>query len=111
MLLLRTEKLPEGPDRLYELEKFDGYRALAIKSGGTRYGCILSERQRLECPVCDSLLGHFQRFCRIEVFSFLPRGLQPTTQRAPGQRKDRELHEPRPTGAARSPPSVPGTKF
>ena len=32
MLLLRTEKLPEGPDWLYEL-KFDGYRALAIKSG------------------------------------------------------------------------------
>ena len=33
MLLLRTEKLPEGTDWLYEL-KFDGYRALAIKSGG-----------------------------------------------------------------------------
>jgi len=33
MLLLRTEILPEGPDWLYEL-KFDGYRALAIKSGG-----------------------------------------------------------------------------
>jgi len=33
MLLLRTEKLPEGPEWLIEL-KFDGYRALAIKSGG-----------------------------------------------------------------------------
>jgi bifunctional non-homologous end joining protein LigD len=33
MLLLRTEKLPEGPGWLHEL-KFDGYRALAIKSGG-----------------------------------------------------------------------------
>ena len=33
MLLLRTEKLPEGPDWLYEL-KFDGYRALAIKTAG-----------------------------------------------------------------------------
>src|SRR5579863_2948047 len=33
MLLLRTEKLPEGTDWLYEL-KFDSYRALAIKSGG-----------------------------------------------------------------------------
>jgi bifunctional non-homologous end joining protein LigD len=33
MLLLRTEKLPEGDGWQYEV-KFDGYRALAIKSGG-----------------------------------------------------------------------------
>ena len=33
MLLLRTETLPEGPDLQYEI-KFDGYRALAMKSGG-----------------------------------------------------------------------------
>ena len=33
MLLLRTEKLPDGSDWVHEL-KFDGYRALAIKSGG-----------------------------------------------------------------------------
>jgi DNA ligase D-like protein (predicted ligase) len=33
MLLLRTEKLPEGPDLQYEI-KFDGYRALAMKSAG-----------------------------------------------------------------------------
>jgi len=33
MLLLRTERLPEGEDWLVEL-KFDGYRALAIKSKG-----------------------------------------------------------------------------
>jgi hypothetical protein len=33
MLVLRTEKLPEGPDVIYEL-KLDGYRALAINSGG-----------------------------------------------------------------------------
>ena len=33
MLLLRTEKLPEGPDVQYEI-KFDGYRALAMKSAG-----------------------------------------------------------------------------
>jgi bifunctional non-homologous end joining protein LigD len=33
MRLLRTEKLPEGPDWQYE-RKLDGYRALAIKSVG-----------------------------------------------------------------------------
>jgi DNA ligase D-like protein (predicted ligase) len=33
MLLLRSEALPEGPEWLYEL-KLDGYRAVAIKSGG-----------------------------------------------------------------------------
>jgi ATP-dependent DNA ligase len=33
MLLLRTEKLPDGPEWLIE-PKLDGYRALAIKSGG-----------------------------------------------------------------------------
>ena len=33
MRLLRTERLPEGPDWLYEV-KLDCYRALAVKSGG-----------------------------------------------------------------------------
>jgi len=33
MLLLSTERLPEGPEWLYEV-KLDGYRALAIKAGG-----------------------------------------------------------------------------
>jgi ATP-dependent DNA ligase len=33
MLLLRTERLPEGPNWLYEL-KLDGDRALATKSDG-----------------------------------------------------------------------------
>jgi ATP-dependent DNA ligase len=33
MLLLRTERLPEVPNWLYEL-KLDGYRGLALKSGG-----------------------------------------------------------------------------
>jgi bifunctional non-homologous end joining protein LigD len=33
MLLLRTDQLPEGPNQSYEL-KLDGYRALAIKTGG-----------------------------------------------------------------------------
>lgn len=34
MLLLRTEKLPQGADWLYEI-KLDGYRILAIKSEGS----------------------------------------------------------------------------
>ena len=33
MLLLKTEKLPEGADVLYEI-KLDGYRSIAFKSGG-----------------------------------------------------------------------------
>ena len=33
MLLLRSETLPEGPEWTFEL-KLDGYRALAIKTGG-----------------------------------------------------------------------------
>jgi hypothetical protein len=33
MLLLRTEKLPEGPEFVHEL-KLDGYHSLAIKTGG-----------------------------------------------------------------------------
>jgi bifunctional non-homologous end joining protein LigD len=33
MLLLRTERLPEGAGLVYEL-KLDGYRALAFKTGG-----------------------------------------------------------------------------
>jgi DNA ligase D-like protein (predicted ligase) len=33
MLLLRTDKLPEGPQWQYEV-KLDGYRAIAFKSGG-----------------------------------------------------------------------------
>ena len=32
MLLLRSERLPDGPGWIYEL-KLDGYRALAIKTG------------------------------------------------------------------------------
>jgi ATP-dependent DNA ligase len=31
MLLLRTDRLPEGPEWLYEL-KLDGYRAIAAKT-------------------------------------------------------------------------------
>ena len=33
MLLLRTDNLPEGPGWQYEV-KLDGYRALAVKTGG-----------------------------------------------------------------------------
>ena len=36
MLLLRTERLPEGPDWFYGL-KLDGYRALAFKSYGVAH--------------------------------------------------------------------------
>jgi ATP-dependent DNA ligase len=36
MLLVRTEKLPEGENWLYEL-KLDGYRSIAFKTGGKVY--------------------------------------------------------------------------
>jgi DNA ligase D-like protein (predicted ligase) len=36
MLLVRTEKLPEGEDWLYEL-KLDGFRSIAFKTGGKVY--------------------------------------------------------------------------
>jgi bifunctional non-homologous end joining protein LigD len=36
MLLLKTDRLPEGADLLYEL-KLDGYRAIAFKTGGKVY--------------------------------------------------------------------------
>jgi DNA ligase D-like protein (predicted ligase) len=36
MLLLRTDRLPEGPQWAYEI-KFDGYRAIAFKTGGKVY--------------------------------------------------------------------------
>src|SRR5688572_13245068 len=35
-LLLRTEKLPEGADWLYQI-KLDGYRAIAFKTAGKVY--------------------------------------------------------------------------
>ena len=36
MLLLRTDRLPDGAQWMYEL-KLDGYRAIAVKSGGKAY--------------------------------------------------------------------------
>ena len=48
MLLLRTERLPEGPDWLYEL-KLDGYRALAIKTGG-RVQLLTDKIAQTRCP-------------------------------------------------------------
>ena len=45
---LRTERLPEGPDWVHELE-FDGYHAVAIKTVGS--SASLRERQWLQQPV------------------------------------------------------------
>ena len=50
MLLLRTEKLPEGLDLQYEI-KFDGYRALAIKSGAR---CSSARKMNLTDHLPDS---------------------------------------------------------
>ena len=36
MLLLKTDRLPDSKDRLFEL-KLDGYRAIAYKTGGKVY--------------------------------------------------------------------------
>jgi ATP-dependent DNA ligase len=51
MLLLRTEKLPEGPEWSVEL-KLDGYRALAIKTGGKVQ--LRSRNDRSINPICFS---------------------------------------------------------
>ncbi len=45
MLLLRTEKLPEGPEWVNEL-KLDGFRSLAIKTSGRRSRVDLREKMR-----------------------------------------------------------------
>jgi ATP-dependent DNA ligase len=43
MLLLRTERLPEGPDWLYEL-KLDGYRAIGAKPAGRAHPWSRNEK-------------------------------------------------------------------
>lgn len=58
MLLQRKERLPEGPEWLYEI-KLDGYRALGIKSAGrvqirSRNNNDFTSRYR---PIADALAG------------------------------------------------------
>src|SRR5947209_7511818 len=60
MLLLATGALPEGPDWDYEL-KLDGYRALAIKSGG---------RTRVRSRNDKDFVGKYPRIIR--AFAGLP---------------------------------------
>ena len=43
MLLLRTDRLPEGPNLQYEV-KLDGYRAIAFKSGGRVHLCSRNDK-------------------------------------------------------------------
>jgi ATP-dependent DNA ligase len=54
MLLLRTDKLPDSPDLLYEI-KLDGYRAIAFKSGGK-----VHLRSRNDNDFAVPLCGHCQ---------------------------------------------------
>ena len=66
MLLLGTEKLPQGPHWSYKI-KLDGYRALAIKSGGkvqlrSRNDNDFTERSRVAEQVFPS--GHATRWHR-----------------------------------------------
>jgi bifunctional non-homologous end joining protein LigD len=58
MLLLHAERLPEGPDWLYEL-KLDGYRALAFKSYGVAH--LRSRNNKSfdgKCPAIVQALAH-----------------------------------------------------
>ena len=56
MLLLRTEALPDEPARWEYQLKFDGYRAIAFKTGG-RLSSALPQRQRLQPPVSGGRRG------------------------------------------------------
>jgi hypothetical protein len=83
MLLLRAEKLPQGADWLCEI-KLDGYRALAVKSGGKvqlrsrndydfteRYSSIAAALRTVPdetvLDVSRELHGPLRRFCRLHV--------------------------------------------
>ena len=61
MLLLQTERLPEGSRWAYEL-KLDGYRALAIKAGGK-----VHLRSRNNNDFTSDILPSYRRLGRCQM--------------------------------------------
>jgi hypothetical protein len=73
MLLLRTDTLPDDPKRCEYQLKFDGYRAIAFKTGGKLYlrsrnnnDFSLRYAMPAVCASCIRLIVGYERSVRVK---------------------------------------------